>query len=57
MAPETVSLLQTATPATPAENHQLRDAIQTPIDRANSANDPNVKADEEREKALEDAGG
>lgn len=48
---------QSAAPAKPAEDHQLRDAIQAPIDRAESANDPNVKADEERDKALEDAGG
>ena len=41
----------------PAENHQLRDAIQQPIDRAESANAPVENADAEREKALEDAGG
>lgn len=41
----------------PAENTQLRDAIQQPIDRAESANAPVEKADAEREKALEDAGG
>jgi len=48
---------QDATPARPADNHQLSDAIQVPIDRAKSANDPNVKADEDKEKAIEDAGG
>jgi len=39
------------------ENTQLRDAIQAPIDRAKSANDPVEQADKEREQALEDAGG
>jgi len=40
-----------------AEHTELRDAIQQPIDRAKTANDPNVQADQAREKALEDAGG
>ena len=40
-----------------AEHTELRDAIQQPIDRAKTANDPNVKADEDRQKAIEDAGG
>jgi len=40
-----------------ADHGQLRDAIQRPIDRAKSANDPNLKADEDQRKAIEDAGG
>jgi len=40
-----------------ADNTQLRDAIHAPLDKAASANDPNVKADEDREKAIKDAGG
>ena len=39
------------------ENTQLRDAIQQPIDRAKAANDPVEKANEERARAIEDAGG
>ena len=39
------------------EHHELRDAIQKPIDRAKSANDPNVKAAEDQRKAIENAGG
>lgn len=39
-----------------AEHTELRDAIQQPIDRAKTANDPNLKADEDRQKAIEDAG-
>ena len=38
------------------EHHELRDAIQKPIDRAKTANDPNAKADEDKRKAIEDAG-
>ena len=40
-----------------AQHTELRDAIQKPIDRAKSANEPVIKADEDREKALEDQGG
>lgn len=41
-----------------AQQHtELRDAIQQPIDRAKSANDPNVQADKDREQAIKDAGG
>ena len=41
-----------------AQKHtELRDAIQAPIDRAKSANDPNVKADADKEQAIKDAGG
>lgn len=39
------------------ENTQLRDAIQTPIERAKSANDPVEQADKDKEQAIEDAGG
>ena len=40
-----------------AKHTELNDAIQKPIDRAKAANDPNIKADADREKALEDQGG
>ena len=40
-----------------AEHTQLRDAIEQPIERAKSANEPNEKADAERAKALEGAEG
>ena len=40
-----------------AEHTELRDAIQQPIDRAKDANDPNIKADADREQALKDEGG
>jgi hypothetical protein len=36
---------------------ELRDTIQTPIDRAKSANDPNVQHDQDQAKAIEDQGG
>ncbi len=39
------------------EHTELRDAIQQPIDRAKAANDPNVKADADKEQAIKDAGG
>ena len=39
------------------EHNDLRDAIQQPIDRAKTANDPNVQADKDREQAIKDAGG
>lgn len=40
-----------------AEHHELRDAMQQPIDRAKAANEPNVEADKAKEQAIEDAGG
>jgi hypothetical protein len=39
------------------EHTQLRDAINTPIDKAKAANDPNVQHDQEQAKALDDQGG
>jgi hypothetical protein len=39
------------------QNTELRDTLQTPIDRAKSANDPNVQHDKDQEKAVEDSGG
>ena len=39
------------------KHNELRDAIQQPIDKAKAANEPNVQADKEREKALEGQGG
>lgn len=39
------------------ENHELRDAIQQPIDKAESANDPNIQHDKDQAQAIEDAGG
>ena len=48
---------QSAAAQKAAEHHQLRDAIQKPIDRTKAANDPNVEADKAKEKAIEDAGG
>ena len=40
-----------------AQHNELRDAIQKPIDRAKAADAPVIKADEDREKALQDQGG
>jgi hypothetical protein len=40
-----------------ADNTELRDAIHTPLDKAKTANDPNVQADKDREQAIKDAGG
>ena len=41
-----------------ADQHtELRDAINTPIDKAKAANDPNVEHDKDQEKAIEDQGG
>jgi len=41
-----------------ADQHtDLRDAINTPIDKAKAANDPNVQHDEDQAKAIEDQGG
>jgi hypothetical protein len=48
---------QSAAARKAAEHHELRDAIQKPMDRAKSANDPNVEADKAKEQAIEDAGG
>lgn len=39
------------------EANELRDAIQQPIDKAKTANDPVIEADKARAKALEDQGG
>lgn len=39
------------------DNTQLRDAIQTPIERAKAAGDPVEQADKDKEQAIEDAGG
>ena len=39
------------------EANELRDHIQQPIDRAESANDPVIEADKRREQELKDAGG
>ena len=39
------------------DNTQLRDEIQKPIDRAESANEPNEQHDRDQAKAIEDAGG
>ena len=48
---------QSAAAQKAAQHTELRDAIQKPIDRAKSANDPNIKADADREQALKDQGG
>ena len=40
-----------------AKHTELNDAIQRPIDRAKSANDPNLQHDQDQEKAVEDSGG
>lgn len=40
-----------------ADNTELHDAIHEPLDKAKTANDPNVQADKDREQALKDAGG
>jgi len=41
-----------------ADQHtQLRDAINSPINKAKAANDPNVKHDEDQAKAVDDQGG
>jgi uncharacterized lipoprotein len=39
------------------EHHELRDAINSPINKAKAANDPNVKHDEDQAKAVDDQGG
>ena len=39
------------------DNTELRDEIQKPIDRAESANEPNEQHDRDQAKAIEDAGG
>jgi hypothetical protein len=39
------------------EHHELRDAIQKPIDRAKDANAPNEQHDQDQAKAIDDAGG
>ena len=48
---------QSAAARKAAQHTELRDAIKKPIDRANTANDPNLKADADRQKAIDDAGG
>ena len=48
---------QSAAARKAAEHNELRDAIQTPIDKAEHANDPNLKADQDKQKAIDDAGG
>ena len=48
---------QSAVAQKAAQHRELRDAIQKPIDRANTANDPNIKADADRQKAIDNAGG
>jgi len=40
-----------------AKHTELNDAIQRPIDRAKSANDPNLQHDQDQAKAVEDSGG
>ena len=41
-----------------ADQHtELRDAINSPINKAKAANDPNVKHDEDQAKAIDDQGG
>jgi len=40
-----------------ASHTELRDAINSPINKAKAANDPNVEHDKDQEKALEDQGG
>ena len=39
------------------EHHELRNAINSPINKAKAANDPNVKHDEDQAKAVDDQGG
>jgi hypothetical protein len=41
-----------------ADQHtELRDAINTPINKAKAANDPNLQHDQDQDKALDDQGG
>jgi hypothetical protein len=40
-----------------AEHTELRDAINTPIDKAKAANDPNEQHDKDQDQALKDQGG
>lgn len=40
-----------------AEHHELRDAINRPIDKAKAVNDETLKAAEQQRQAIEDAGG
>lgn len=46
-----------APPEPQAEASELREAIQEPIDKAKAVEDADRERDEERRKALEDAGG
>lgn len=48
---------QSAAAQKAAEHHELRDAINTPLDKAKHANDPTMKSAEDQRKAIEDAGG
>jgi hypothetical protein len=41
-----------------ADQHtELRDAINSPINKAKAANDPNVQHDQDQDQALKDQGG
>jgi hypothetical protein len=39
------------------EHHELRDAMHGPIEKAESANDPNIQHDKDQAQAIEDSGG
>jgi PBP1b-binding outer membrane lipoprotein LpoB len=39
------------------EHTELRDAINNPINKAKAANDPNLKHDQDQQKAVDDQGG
>jgi len=39
------------------EHHELRDAINDPINKAKAANDANIQRNQDDNKAIEDAGG
>ena len=39
------------------EHHELRDAINDPINKAKAANDANIQRNKDDNKAIEDAGG
>ena len=48
---------QSAAAQKAAQHTELRDAINTPIDKAKTANDPNLEHDKDQDKALDDQGG
>jgi len=48
---------QTAAAQKADQHTELRDAINSPINKAKAANDPNVKHDEDQAKAVDDQGG